>query len=571
MGTRSMALAAFLLTLGGASPAAAVTGFAPEFRVSTTVADEEPNRAASFPQAATNPATGETLVVWNSDQAADNVWDVSGQFLSSSGSELGGDFVVSSLGTAQTTVPNVAVDAEHDRFLVVYAGDDADAGTAYDIFARLYDGDGTALTGQFRVPHYTYTGTEQGVQPHAIYNPLTDAYLVVWSDTRAGSALAEVYGRIVSAAGVPQGTQDTQVSERSATYSSVAGTGYNDVAVTAAGEYVVVFDGSQGMPTDKFDKEIWLQRLTSGLAATPSNTDVQVSSVPSGLGAGTPTVALDGTSGRLLIAYLSGEDGQGNVFGRIIDGTGTFLTTSTQISNNTGSFDMQPDAAGGGGRFAVEFLRYVTSPIFAAHVQELTSDGTMIDGDTPVRTEANTLFGDVTRAGDSWLTVYYRSTSTVSHADVFGRFAGSGAVVQPPGGGGSNGGGGGGSGGASSGGGTAPPAPVVTPALPSVRAPAPAALPAFATIVSLPSTRRCVSRRNFRIRLRTRGLRVASATVTVNGRRVRVVRGGRLTAPVDLRNLPKGRFTVKIVLVLADGRRVQGTRRYRTCAPKRRG
>jgi hypothetical protein len=107
-----------------------------------------------------------------------------------------------------------------------------------------------------------------------------------------------------------------------------------------------------------------------------------------------------------------------------------------------------------------------------------------------------------------------------------------------------------------------------------VRTPAPvvrlAPPPSFATVATLPSTRRCVSRRRFRIRLKTRGLRVASADVLVNRKRVRVVRGSRLTAPVDLRSLPQGRFTVKIVVRLADGRRIEGTRRYRTCAKKRR-
>jgi hypothetical protein len=81
-----------------------------------------------------------------------------------------------------------------------------------------------------------------------------------------------------------------------------------------------------------------------------------------------------------------------------------------------------------------------------------------------------------------------------------------------------------------------------------------------------------VSRRNFRIRLRQPGgIRIARATVSVNGRTVRTVTGVRVTAPVDLRNLPKGRFTVRVSIVTSDGRRVSDTRRYRTCAPKRRG
>ena len=66
-------------------------------------------------------------------------------------------------------------------------------------------------------------------------------------------------------------------------------------------------------------------------------------------------------------------------------------------------------------------------------------------------------------------------------------------------------------------------------------------------VVTLPSARKCVSRRRFRIRLRrARGVKLVSATVHVNGKRVKVVRGRRLTSTVDLRALPKGRFKVRI-------------------------
>src|SRR4051812_9396427 len=61
---------------------------------------------------------------------------------------------------------------------------------------------------------------------------------------------------------------------------------------------------------------------------------------------------------------------------------------------------------------------------------------------------------------------------------------------------------------------------------------------------------RCASRRNFRIKLfLPHGVKrrsVRSATVKVNGRRVRVARGKRLTAPVDLRGLAAGKVAVEI-------------------------
>jgi hypothetical protein len=86
-------------------------------------------------------------------------------------------------------------------------------------------------------------------------------------------------------------------------------------------------------------------------------------------------------------------------------------------------------------------------------------------------------------------------------------------------------------------------------------------------IAKLP--RYCASRRHFRIRLRgPRGDRLVKAQVFINGRQVRVVRGRRLTSQVDLRGLPKGRFTVTIIVTTESGRQLRGTRRYHTCIPR---
>jgi hypothetical protein len=97
--------------------------------------------------------------------------------------------------------------------------------------------------------------------------------------------------------------------------------------------------------------------------------------------------------------------------------------------------------------------------------------------------------------------------------------------------------------------------------------------PAFGPggVVVAPSNRRCLSKRRFRIRIRERrGIRIEQVIVFVNRRRVATRRGRRVTAPVDLRGLPKGRYTVNITVITTDGRIIQGKRRYRTCAPRRR-
>jgi len=63
-----------------------------------------------------------------------------------------------------------------------------------------------------------------------------------------------------------------------------------------------------------------------------------------------------------------------------------------------------------------------------------------------------------------------------------------------------------------------------------------------------------------------RGLR--SAKVTVRGKRQKVLRGRRLRARIDLRRLPAGRYTVKIVGRTRSGRVVHAKRRLRACGKR---
>ena len=97
--------------------------------------------------------------------------------------------------------------------------------------------------------------------------------------------------------------------------------------------------------------------------------------------------------------------------------------------------------------------------------------------------------------------------------------------------------------------------------------------PTVKTIATLPSqgARRCLSRRSFQIRLKEpAGDALKTARVTVNGKLVGTRSGERITAPIVLRGLPRGRYRVRLVATTVLGKTITGTRRYRTCAPKRR-
>ena len=115
-----------------------------------------------------------------------------------------------------------------------------------------------------------------------------------------------------------------------------------------------------------------------------------------------------------------------------------------------------------------------------------------------------------------------------------------------------------------------PPAPPATGGGPPGPAPATAPTTVDPTALGFPGARRCLSRRRFTIRLRhPLGMRIATAAVTVNGRRARVRRGKRPTATIDLRGMTRRKVVVRIAIRTAEGRRVTATRTYRTCAQRR--
>ncbi|HXP28727.1 MAG TPA: hypothetical protein VN804_03160 [Solirubrobacteraceae bacterium] len=93
---------------------------------------------------------------------------------------------------------------------------------------------------------------------------------------------------------------------------------------------------------------------------------------------------------------------------------------------------------------------------------------------------------------------------------------------------------------------------------------------AFSESVTLPSQRKCVSRRAFRIHLRDpRDDPFRRVTITLAGRHISVAkRHGRIAATVDLKGLPKGAFTLEIRALTVLGHRLAGSRTYHTCASR---
>lgn len=100
-----------------------------------------------------------------------------------------------------------------------------------------------------------------------------------------------------------------------------------------------------------------------------------------------------------------------------------------------------------------------------------------------------------------------------------------------------------------------------------------AALPATGVAgerLALPSAKRCVSARLFKIHLADpRYDPLKQVVVTIRGRRIKTARQGHdVVATINLKGLPRGAFTVKISAMTVLGHHLKSHRTYHTCATR---
>lgn len=83
----------------------------------------------------------------------------------------------------------------------------------------------------------------------------------------------------------------------------------------------------------------------------------------------------------------------------------------------------------------------------------------------------------------------------------------------------------------------------------------------------VPASSKCIRGRTVTLRLkRPRTVRFSTATVFVNGKRVKQLTGRRITRPIRLRLARTGRTRVKVVVVTTGKRKLTVRRTYRRCA-----
>jgi hypothetical protein len=93
---------------------------------------------------------------------------------------------------------------------------------------------------------------------------------------------------------------------------------------------------------------------------------------------------------------------------------------------------------------------------------------------------------------------------------------------------------------------------------------------AYKESLSLPSARQCLSRRLFAIHLQDPKYDpFKTVIITIKGKKIPTVRKGKyIVATVNLKGLPKGKFTLKITATTVLGHHLSASRAYHTCIKK---
>jgi hypothetical protein len=284
-----------------------------EFQVNTYTTGRQ-----VFPAVASD-ASGNFVVVWESDGQDGSARGVFCQRFNSTGTMVGGEFQVNTYTTGAQTDAAAAADSS-GNFVVVWnsAGQD---GSSYGVFGQRYDSSGTPVGSEFQVNAYT---TDLQMFPAVTADPAGD-FVVVWISRLQDDGVAHgIFGQRYDSTGAAVGSE-FQVN----TFTTGSQTNPS-VSADGNGNFVVVWDSDTG---DGDQETVFGQRYDS--TGTAVGGEFQVNTYTTSFQA-YPTVGMDADGAFLVTWMSSGQDGSDEgVYGQRYDSTGTAIGNEFRVNSYT--------------------------------------------------------------------------------------------------------------------------------------------------------------------------------------------------------------------------------------------
>ena len=262
------------------------------------------------------------LVVWvDSRTLYPRGMDIYGQRVSATGELVGNPFRVCGAGALGfDQAPAIAWDGSET--LVVWSDNRNETERNYDIYGRRVSADGVPQGADFRISGTNAVADEY--DPAVAWNGT--GYLVVWEDLRDElDRGVDVRGRRVSAAGAPEG-KDFRISGTSATADDVA-----PAVASGSGNFLVVWQDSRLLP----DRQSDIYGRIVSAAGKPVGANFRVCGPQATGWDWVPAVVWDGTIPAYLVVWQderNWQDREADIYGRRVDGNGSRVGGDFRIS-----------------------------------------------------------------------------------------------------------------------------------------------------------------------------------------------------------------------------------------------
>ena len=394
----------------------------PETLVNTTTTAAQQNPAISM------DTLGNYVVVWESENQDGDGFGIYAKVYNADHSVRVSDFLVNtSEQLGEQRFPDVAMNAD-GTFCVVWQTNEDESSQGWDVYRRIYDVDGTAITSRSRI-HTSSSGN----QMHPAVAANDEYFYVICMSEQVGSNESTIEGRFYLANGAATSSSyDIGIS---------AGNhqGHADVGLDQNNNAIIVWQ-SDGVDGDRQGVYASSYSESNTLNFGP----IQINTETAG-NQQAPSIAVDENGNAMIVWSSYDQDGdQYGVYGQFIDNAGAMVGSELSVSTTTnGSQDFASVAASrSGDKFVVTWTDDSEDGDFQgvyARAHELgafTSTETLIN----TRTTDRQMFSDVaigldtTDAVFAWQGGLRKETTSGDDTDDYGVYISSALVADttPP-------------------------------------------------------------------------------------------------------------------------------------------
>ncbi|MAT16783.1 MAG: hypothetical protein CMJ46_16110, partial [Planctomyces sp.] len=261
-------------------------------------------------------STGEFVVAWQSN--ADGTFDIFARRFAADGTALGAEFRVNTYTTDDQFRPSVAM-ADSGEFLISWESANQD-GSDWGVFAQRYDANGDAIGAEFQAN--TYSTYFQRYASTAI--SADSGSVITWVDQTQDGSDYGIYAQRYDVAGQPVG------GEFRVNTTTLYIQTYPSISMNASGEFLISWHSAL---QDGSDYGVFARRYDS--SGTPLGGEFQVNSYISGTQYLSSAAITD--TGEFLIAWTDqGQDGSSHgVFAQRYDAEGNALGREFRVNSET--------------------------------------------------------------------------------------------------------------------------------------------------------------------------------------------------------------------------------------------